>query len=206
MQLKYFNVIGRGEAIRILLHAAKLDFKDVTVGFSDWESVKPTTPLGKLPTLTMNGTDFCQSCALMRFAAKKANIMYPSDPFQAFLVDEALDCVEEAMMLYPSSTGDKEGDKKKQEAYQQDTLKRYATLIDSRILKFGNGVSVCSSANIADLSLKFFVEGIEAGFYPNLDTEFFKPYSGIKGCIARISQDPIVVAYYAAKKTKLHNF
>jgi Glutathione S-transferase, N-terminal domain len=45
-ELVYFGIPGRAENIRILLHAAGIDFTDTHIKFEDWMTMKPTTPFG----------------------------------------------------------------------------------------------------------------------------------------------------------------
>nr|AAB63382.1 28 kDa glutathione-S transferase [Paragonimus westermani] len=50
-KLTYFNARGRAELIRMVLHAAELEFEDHRIEMSDWPAIKPTIPGGQLPIL-----------------------------------------------------------------------------------------------------------------------------------------------------------
>jgi glutathione S-transferase len=50
-RLTYFNLRGRGEPIRLLLHAAGQEFEDVRVEGEKWPELKPKSPLGQMPFL-----------------------------------------------------------------------------------------------------------------------------------------------------------
>lgn len=105
-EVVYFPVAGRAEPIRICLHIAHAKWKDTRIQGNDWPTLKPTTPLGSLPVLTISEAKketeselesttvatttttttttlpstftHCQSMALDRYAAKLAG-MYPVD-------------------------------------------------------------------------------------------------------------------------------
>ena len=60
-ELSYFNGAGRAESIRVMLHAAGIDFKDNRFSGPEWPAIKPTTPLGAVPTLKIDDVTYCQS-------------------------------------------------------------------------------------------------------------------------------------------------
>jgi len=74
VKLTYFNVHGKGELIRFLLHAGKVEFEDCRVGFTEWGELKPTTLLGQLPILNWDNVELVQSNAIARFVAKKVGL------------------------------------------------------------------------------------------------------------------------------------
>ena len=100
MELIYFDFTGRAEPIRIMLHAAGIDFLDTRIDGKDWQAIKPTMPLGFVPVLKIGGREYSQSAALMRFAAKKSGC-YPTDDIQALVVDEVMDSINELMSKAP---------------------------------------------------------------------------------------------------------
>jgi len=98
-ELLYFDGAGRAETIRIALHAGGVDFTDTRFG-KDWPTIKPTTPLGSVPVLKVDGVMHCQSVALARYAGKLGGF-YPEDPVQALIVDEAIESLNELMAVAP---------------------------------------------------------------------------------------------------------
>ena len=60
-ELTYFDAAGRAEAIRVMLHAAGVEFKDTRFKGPEWPTIKPTTPLGVVPTLQIDDVTYCQS-------------------------------------------------------------------------------------------------------------------------------------------------
>jgi glutathione S-transferase len=70
--LKYFDIAGRGEVLRILLGGCKdVQYVDTRIPFSEWKTVKPTLPLGTLPVLIKDDNIvMTQSTSLYRYVAK----------------------------------------------------------------------------------------------------------------------------------------
>src|SRR5271169_5832620 len=95
LKLSYFDLHGgRGEAARLALSIGGIGFEDDRVSPSDWARRKADTPFGALPVLEVDGQVVAQSNAINRYVGKLANL-YPSDPWQAALCDEAMEAVED---------------------------------------------------------------------------------------------------------------
>merc|ERR1712039_383314 len=69
VKLTYFDLEGRGELIRLLLHAGNIDFEDFRFGFDEWAKHKPNTPFGSVPVLHWDGEEMAQTMAIVRFVA-----------------------------------------------------------------------------------------------------------------------------------------
>merc|ERR1711963_1069122 len=72
VKLTYFDLEGRGELIRLLLHAGNIDFEDFRFGFGEWAKHKPNTPFGSVPVLHWDGEEMAQTMAIVRFFADLA--------------------------------------------------------------------------------------------------------------------------------------
>ena len=68
-KLIYFDVPGKGEAIRMILSYGEIPFEDKRIQMGDWPKLKPTTPLGQLPLLEVDGKAIPQSTAICRYLA-----------------------------------------------------------------------------------------------------------------------------------------
>ncbi len=94
LKLTYFDFHGgRGEPARLALSMGGIAFEDDRVPFADWERRKEDTPFGALPVLEVDGQTIAQSNAINRYVGKLVDL-YPSDPWQAALCDEAIEAVE----------------------------------------------------------------------------------------------------------------
>src|SRR6266852_2625949 len=95
LKLTYFDFHGgRGEPARLALSIAGILFEDDRVPGADWPRRKPSTPFGSLPVLEVDGAIVTQSNGINRYVGKLADL-YPSDPWQAALCDEAMEAVED---------------------------------------------------------------------------------------------------------------
>ncbi|PAV69603.1 hypothetical protein WR25_02101 isoform C [Diploscapter pachys] len=63
----YFDVRGRGEAIRQLMVLGGHSFEDVRISMEEWPGFKDQMPLGQVPVLEVNGTKIGQSVAILRY-------------------------------------------------------------------------------------------------------------------------------------------
>ena len=94
-KLTYFGLAGRGEATRLALSIGGIQFTDERVPFPQWKELKPTTPWGSLPVLTLaTGQSVAQQHAILRLVGKETGL-YPTDSLKAALVDSLMDAVED---------------------------------------------------------------------------------------------------------------
>ena len=73
IRLTYFAIQGELEKVRLALSLGHIDFTDVVVPFSEWKTMKPTTPYGQLPLMEVGGAPpMAQSYAMLRIAGRMA--------------------------------------------------------------------------------------------------------------------------------------
>jgi glutathione S-transferase len=195
-ELIYFNGAGRAEVTRILLHAAGVDFTDTRMQGGEWPTIKPTTPLGSVPVLKIDGVQYCQSGAMTRYAARLAGF-FPTDPLEGLVCDEALECLGELMSEAPKG-GTPEELKEKRQAFQHGKMTKIVTLLESRIQAIGGGTGFCKEPCVADLALESTVKSIAGGSWDHIDVDFFDKFPGIKATCAMIAEHEKVKAYYAS--------
>ena len=99
-KLLYFNSVGKCYGVRMAMFAAfgKDGWEDHRVrggmAGDEWKELQPVLESGSLPELTLPGGEVvCQSHAIARYAGAMSrgagHDLYPVDPGQAVLVDEA---------------------------------------------------------------------------------------------------------------------
>ena len=195
--LLYFDAAGRAQAIRILLTIAGVsDFNDQRFPFPEWATKKPLTPLGSVPVLTIDGTEYVQSVALARYAARLAG-WYPKDddPLQALVVDQVMESLNEVISKAPRS-GDPQEFYKLRVAYQENELTKYAAFLEG-IIQRNNGVGFTTmQPTVADLYLHLFVQGVSKGMLDHVEMTFFETYPGIMATSQMIEQHADICAYY----------
>lgn len=163
----------------------------------DWPTIKPTTPLGSVPVLKVDGVMHCQSVALARYAGKLGGF-YPEDPLQALIVDEAIESLNELMALAPKSPDADELLKLRKE-FQAGPMTKFANFFEGLIQQNG-GVGFASTPSIADLTLWGTVKSIRTGDWTGIDATFFDSFNGITATVDSIAKNEKVVAYYASKE------
>ena len=196
-EVVYFNGAGRAEAVRILLHIAKADWTDTRFPFSEWPTVKPTTPLGSVPVLKVDGVSYCQTTALMRYAATLAG-WYPEDPLERLKVDSVMESLNELMSKAPKSKDDAEL-KKLREEYQATTMTQYSKLVEGYIQSNG-GTGLTKSISVGDLALVSLFDGVASGDWTHVDAKFFEQFPGITATVAMVKDNEGYKSYYANKK------
>ena len=113
IKVTYFDVNGgRGEPIRIALHAAGKPFTDFRFKFNEFPDVAKTTPFGQVPTVHFGDEQVTQCNALTRYAGKLAGL-YPKDDYQALLCDEVMEATEDISYKLVTTFG-MEGDELKE--------------------------------------------------------------------------------------------
>ena len=88
MKFSYFNLMARGEGIRMALVHSKTDFEDNRVEFADWPTLKATIPSGQMPVLEVDGQVLNQSVPILRFIGAKNGYYNVSDPMAAYKADQ----------------------------------------------------------------------------------------------------------------------
>ncbi|XP_057293250.1 glutathione S-transferase A2-like [Hydractinia symbiolongicarpus] len=77
--LLYFDIRGRGEAIRMLFKYAGVEFEEKTISFAEFDAIKGNvkeTPTGQIPVLTTQcGKKIVQTAAILRYVATELNLM-----------------------------------------------------------------------------------------------------------------------------------
>ncbi|KAI3385202.1 hypothetical protein SNEBB_001525, partial [Seison nebaliae] len=76
MKLYYFDITGKAEVIRYILHYKNVNFEDVQFGDEEWMAkYKSQMPLGQVPVLEINGRKYAQSLAIVRYLGSQFQLM-----------------------------------------------------------------------------------------------------------------------------------
>lgn len=197
IKLSYFDVDGgRAEPIRIVLHEADIDFEDHRFPFSDFAEVRKTTPLGQVPTVSFNGEQVTQSNALLRYFGKAAGL-YPVDPYQALLCDEAMDAAEDLSNHLSASFGlQGEALKSAREAFVAGPLPRYLGWFNEKLAQRGNYFAD-DGLTIADLKVYMVARWLASGMLDHVPKDCLQKMAPLLAAhCARMAEEPMVKAYY----------
>jgi glutathione S-transferase len=201
IKLSYFDIQGgRGEVARLAMFIGGIDFEDDRIKFVDWPMRKPQTPFGGIPVLEVDGEEVSQSNGINRFVGRLADL-YPSDPWQAALCDEAMDAVEDVTNLVVATFGIKDqGElKRRRQALAEGPISQYLKTLRNKLESRGRKYFADGRLTVADLKVFVWIRHLRSG---NLDhmpkdlTDRTAPLL-VEHC-ERIASHPKIVAYYAA--------
>lgn len=100
-KLLYFNIKGKGQAIRLLLADHGIAFKEeLILTAEDWQqNWKPKLPFRQVPVFYVNGDEIAQSCTILRYLAKQHGL-YGSNDIEAATIDMLNDSIEDLYTKY----------------------------------------------------------------------------------------------------------
>ena len=201
-KLTYFGLTGRGEATRLALAISGIPWEDDRIAFPDWKELKPTTPWGSLPNLTLSdGRKIAQQRAILRFVGKETGLYPTTDSVAAAQVDELMDAAEDI-----GTKTNAVGQGLPQE--EKEALRKVACEaggvtyeILERIDKFvaangQGGHAVGDSLTIADLFLYTATCNLVGGLYDGVPLDAADSFSHIMACRKLVRSHPAVMKWY----------
>ena len=158
--LVYFDVNGRGEAIRAMLSHAGHQYNDERIGFADFPAIKNSGrfPLCTMPIWEENGFTVSTSNGVLRALGVRLGY-YSEDPKTAYAIDSMLDYAEDRMndfnsYLFPGVLGnpltDEEGKKWAEETYWRKCIAQVGKRLQSHGKPFVAGTD---RPTVADFKL-----------------------------------------------------
>lgn len=114
MKLYYFDIYGRAEFIRMLLHHTKVEFEDIRINGEKLQELKDSGVLefGQVPLLEHDGKQLVQTWSILRYLGKIYGY-YPEDAGQAWRVDSTVDAVDDFFTQYFKLHHENDEEKKK---------------------------------------------------------------------------------------------
>jgi|Transcript_20905 glutathione S-transferase len=205
IKLTYFDLEGRAEGTRLALVLSGTEFEDERIPFSDWVAIKPTTPFGKLPVMTIDdGPPKTQSEAMLRYVgATFSETLYPSSSL--FDIEEAIGLMKDMqdswgpnlyIAMRPQTFGYPEGYNKTEEgknlvksmreAWITKELPTWLGYIESLIDRNG-GMWLASSEHptIADCMAIPILRNFSRGFIDHVPSDTLAPFPKICEYIKR---------------------
>jgi hypothetical protein len=95
LKLYYFNIPGKGEAIRLACAYGEIPLDDFRMHANEFHELKVSgkIPFGQVPALSVDDdTMLFQSAAIMRYVGKLAGLYPTNDDLYAAKIDMAVDC------------------------------------------------------------------------------------------------------------------
>jgi len=205
LELTYFNAPGRAEPVRIALFLAGLPFTDHRVDFPGFGALKASgaLPLGSVPVLDVDGQRFAQTGAMLRYIARVGQSdLYPSDAYEAFLVDTCVDTLNDTLSNALGPSMFERDSAKKLEmraAFVAGPLTLGCRYIEGLIARSGGPFLLGERLTIADLVIANQILQLDSGRIDGISTETTAPYPRMRALTAAYLEHPRIVAYQAKK-------
>jgi glutathione S-transferase len=200
-KLIYFDFDGgRGEAIRIALHAAGVVFDDKRVSFPEFGEMRQDLPFNAVPVLEIDGVAVTQSNAICRYVGKMAGL-YPEDDLQALYCDEVLDAVED-LTHHIVRTFFLEGEELRaaREKLVDGWLSVYLRGLAELLTRGGGEYFADNRLTVADLKAFVQIRSLASGNLDHVPTDIVQQLTPVLVAHQeRIVADPLVAAYYATR-------
>jgi len=218
--LTYFDIQGVAEKVRLALVLGDIPFTDNRVKFDQWAAMKPTTPYGQLPIMSIDGGEpMAQSEAMLRYAGKLATEngvpLYPAESF--LVIEEARGLVADLErdwrnplsigMYDPALFGhssDIKGTPEHKAIIQamrtkfiSEELPKFMSFFTKRLLDKGSAFLCGDSPTIADCALIPVLNRFSSGQIDYVAADCLTTYPEITAYVARFMNLPKVKAWYA---------
>uniref|UniRef100_A0A6P7GZZ4 glutathione transferase n=1 Tax=Diabrotica virgifera virgifera TaxID=50390 RepID=A0A6P7GZZ4_DIAVI len=157
-KLIYFDVPGKGEAIRMILSYGEIPFEDKRIQMGDWPKLKPTTPLGQLPLLEVDGKAIPQSTAICRYLASIVKLD-GKDARENLALDVALETLFDLQKMNGEIKYEQDAAKKKEklEKLLKQGLPLYFGKLDEYAKKHNGYIAFERVSGLCKWSLKIFL-------------------------------------------------
>jgi len=190
---------GRGEPIRIVLHAAGIEFEDVRWGFPEFGAQRGNLRFNAVPTLAIDGEVITQSNSISRYIGKMCGL-YPEDAKQALYCDEVMDALED-LSHYLVQTFGLEGEALKlaREKFVETRLTVFLKGLDELLTRGGGEYFADKQLTIADLKSYVQIKAILSGNLDHVPADIVdKIAPALKAHFDRVEASSQVTDYYAS--------
>jgi len=204
LKLIYFDFDGgRGEPARLALSIAGIAFEDDRVSFQDWPNRKADMPFASIPVLECDGRTLTQSNAINRYVGRLTGL-YPSDPWQAALCDEAMDAVEDIVMqIVPTFSMPEEEKKTRREALAAGPIPLFLSGLGKRLAANGDAYFADNRLTIADLKVFVWLRQLKSGNLDHVPTDLPDRIApNLVAHLERMKNEPGVRAYYDKRQKR----
>eukprot|EP01067_Filipodium_phascolosomae_P001946 Filipodium_phascolosomae@DN2225_c0_g1_i4.p1 len=183
-----------GEALRLALTVAGLEFLDTRVGKEDWDTKKFEYPLEQLPAIVIDGKMYTQSLAILKWIGMQNKCgLYPEDANLALEVDQALGVVNDALKPFRHSLPEPAFSESRKE-FQQG-LEKAGAFFEKRI-SVHKGKYLCGdSMTIGDLATLHVISWVSAGI-DKVDKDLFLKYPKVMAAKNLTLEHPAIKKYY----------
>jgi len=204
LKVIYFDIDGgRAEPIRLALTLGAIEFEDHRLSFTEFNEVRADTPLNALPVFEIDDVTYTQSSAMCRYAGRLAGL-YPDDPWIAFLCDEVVDIVEDAVLAFGRTFNLKDKDLKSARTALVDGMyTRCLQLLSKRLEAAGGQYFADGRLTVADLKVYVWIKRLRSGAQDHVPADLADRLTpALVRHMERVAAHPGVAAYYT-RRSKL---
>jgi glutathione S-transferase len=199
--LHYFDFDGgRGEAARLVMHLGGIAFEDKRIAGKDWPALRDKMPFQAMPVLEVDGKMIAHSNTINRYLGRLAGL-YPKDDWQAALVDEVMDAVEDVSTRIGNTMAlEGEAKKKAREALAAGPITRFLQQIEARLKAGGGEWFVEKRLTVADLKCYLWIRWLKSGALDHVPADIVDQHAPLLAKhMERVKNHPKIAAYYAAR-------
>jgi glutathione S-transferase len=200
-KLTYFDApVSRGEECRLAFHLAGVDFEDERIKRDAWQALKPTTPFGSMPILSLPGKPpLAQSNAILVFVGR-GHGLHPKDDFEAARHEAVMAHVEDLRaQISPTLRMNDEAQKKAaRENLSANYIPNWAAKADAQIA--GEGPFFAGAKiHVVDLKILMITRWIRSGVLDNIPKTVLDGAKRLLRVHDAVDADPRIKAWYAKK-------
>jgi len=187
---------GRGEPLRIAMHAAGIDYTDERWTFPDFVDKRSELRFRAVPALEIDGKIVTQSNAIGRYLGRQAGL-YPDDPLQALYCDEVCDALEDMTHYIVQTFGLKGEDlQRAREQLVETRLKTFITGFDELLQRGGGEYFANNALTMADLKMFVQIGGLTSGNLEHVPTDLVEQQApALLSHQGRVAESDVVKAY-----------
>ena len=199
IKLTYFDMTGgRGEPLRIVLHAGNIPFEDHRISFAEFGQMLGDFPMGAVPVVYVDGTAYTQTNSFLRYYGKLAGF-YPEDPWEAFKCDEMMGATEDLIHKLVQTFG-LEGDAlvAARKKLVDGPITRYLKLMDARLKAAGGKYLADGRMTVGDMKVYIQLRSLTSGVVEHVPTDIIsKVAPRVHEYFERIGKEPVILDYYS---------
>ena len=175
-------------------------FEDRRIPGKDWPALRDTMSFRALPVLEVDGVSISQSNTINRYLGKLTGL-YPRDAWQATLVDEVMDAVEDISTSIGNTMALEGAAKQKaREALAAGPIPRYLQQLEARLRAGGGEWFVENRLTVADLKCFLWVRWLKSGALDHIPSDIVDRHAPLLAKhFDRVRSQPGIAAYYAAR-------
>lgn len=200
-KLTYFDIDGgRGEPVRVALHAAGVEYEDNRVSFPEFMEIRGGLRFNAVPVLEFDGGSVTQSNSICRYVGKMAGL-YPEDDLQALYCDEAMSVVEDlTCRIQPTMFLKGDEQRKAREELADGWMTVFLRGLGELLERGGGQYFADQRLTVADLKVLFQTRWLRSGTLDHVPTDIVDRVApNLVEHQARIEDDSVIRSYYESR-------